>query len=91
VTNCKRGVSSWDIRALQITQKTAWFMVDRIRLAMQDDKTGGKFDGQVEVDETFIGGKYRNIAANGELHLSCNGAHIEEDDASNLPFRHLNS
>jgi transposase-like protein len=62
VTNCKNGVSSWEIhRALEVTQKTAWFMLHRIRLAMQDDETGGKLDGQIEVDETFIGGKSRNM------------------------------
>ena len=43
VTNCKNGVSSWEMhRALGVTQKTAWFMLHRIRLAMQDDLSGGK-------------------------------------------------
>lgn len=64
VTNCKNGVSSWEIhRALQVTQKTAWFMLHRIRLAMQDERTGGKLGGEVEVDETYIGGKARNMHA----------------------------
>lgn len=45
-------------RDLNVTQKTAWFMLHRIRLAMQDEE-GGKLDGEVEVDETFIGGKAR--------------------------------
>lgn len=62
VTNCKNGVSSWEIhRALEVTQKTAWFMLHRIRLAMQDEDSGGKLHGQIEVDETFIGGKSRNM------------------------------
>ncbi len=62
VVNCKNGVSSWEIhRAIKVTQKTAWFMLQRARLAMQDDQTGGKLGGEVEVDETFIGGKARNI------------------------------
>ena len=61
ITNCKNGVSSWEIhRAIGVTQKTAWFMLQRIRLAMQDE-TGGKVGGSVEVDETFIGGKARNM------------------------------
>ena len=62
IANCKNGVSSWEIsRAIGVTQKTAWFMLHRIRLAMQDEETGGKLGGDVEVDETFIGGKSRNM------------------------------
>lgn len=62
ITNCKNGVSSWEIhRAIGVTQKTAWFMLQRIRLAMQDADTGGKLSGDVEVDETYIGGKARNM------------------------------
>jgi transposase-like protein len=62
VTNCKNGVSSWEIhRAIGVTQKTAWFMLQRARLAMQDKETGGKLGGEVEVDETFIGGLSRNM------------------------------
>lgn len=61
IANCKNGVSSWEIhRAIGVTQKTAWFMLQRIRLAMQD-ATGGKLGGTVEVDETYIGGKARNM------------------------------
>src|ERR1700678_1095989 len=62
VVNCKNGVSSWEIhRAMGVTQKTAWFMLQRCRLAMQDELTGGKLAGEIEVDETFIGGKARNM------------------------------
>ncbi|MBL8242531.1 MAG: IS1595 family transposase [Bryobacterales bacterium] len=62
LANCKNGVSSWEIhRALEVTQKTAWFMLQRLRLALQDDMGGGKLGGTVEVDETFIGGKARNM------------------------------
>jgi transposase-like protein len=58
----RNGISSWELhRALGVTQKTAWFMLQRIRLAMQDEKTGGKLHGEVEIDETFIGGKARNM------------------------------
>jgi transposase-like protein len=62
LTGAKNGISSWELhRALGVTQKTAWFMLQRIRLALQDEKTGGKLGGEVEVDETFIGGKARNM------------------------------
>lgn len=63
IANAKNGISSHEIaRALGVTQKTAWFMLQRIRLAMQDDENGGgKLGGDVEVDETFIGGKARNM------------------------------
>jgi transposase-like protein len=61
VTNCKNGVSSCEIaRALNITQKTAWFMDHRIRVAFGME-TPDKFTGEVEADETFIGGKARNM------------------------------
>jgi len=59
VANCKNGISSYEIaRALGVTQKTAWFMAHRIRLAMQTG-TFGKMSGEVEVDETYIGGRAR--------------------------------
>jgi len=61
ICNCKNGISSYEIaRDLGLTQKTAWFLNHRIRAAMQS----GSFDkmtGEVEVDETFIGGKARNM------------------------------
>jgi transposase-like protein len=62
LANCKNGVSSWEIhRAIGVTQKNAWHMLHRIRLAQQDPNTGGKLSGEVEVDETFVGGKARNM------------------------------
>jgi transposase-like protein len=69
IANCKNGVSSYEIaRALGITQKSAWFMLHRIRLTMQTKTTmklgRGNFDSEVEVDETFIGGKARNMHPN---------------------------
>src|SRR5213080_3027343 len=61
IANCKNGISSYEIhRAIKITQKSAWFMMHRIRKAMQTG-TFVKFVGEVEVDETFIGGKARNM------------------------------
>lgn len=61
IANAKNGISSYEIhRALGITQKTAWFVLHRIRLAMQQGSIE-KLSGHVEVDETFIGGKARNM------------------------------
>jgi transposase-like protein len=59
--NSKNGISSHELgRALGVTQKSAWFMLHRIRLAMQN-RTFEMLSGTVEVDETFIGGKARNM------------------------------
>lgn len=61
IANCKNGVSSYEIhRAIGVTQKSAWFLLHRIRLAMQTG-TFEKLGGQVEVDETYIGGLTRNM------------------------------
>jgi transposase-like protein len=63
ITGSKNGISSYELaRALGVTQKTAWFMLSRLRLALQA-KHGGKMSGHVEADETFIGGKARNMHA----------------------------
>jgi transposase-like protein len=63
VVSCKNGVSSYEIhRAIGVTQKTAWFMDHRIRVAL-GMATPDKFSGHVEADETFIGGKARNMHA----------------------------
>jgi transposase-like protein len=64
LANCKNGVSSYEIaKDVGVTQKSAWFMLQRIRLALQGDKPTVKMggSGEVEVDETFIGGKARNM------------------------------
>ncbi len=64
LVNCKNGVSSYEVaRDLGVTQRTAWFMLHRLRKALQSGsmmKMGGG-GGEVEVDETFIGGKARNM------------------------------
>lgn len=61
LANAKNGISSYELgRSIGVTQKTAWFLLHRIRLAMQAED-GGKLGGDVEVDETFIGGKARNM------------------------------
>ena len=57
IANDRNGISSWELhRAVGVTQKTAWYMLHRIRLGMQDNVSGCKLGGEVEVDETFIGG-----------------------------------
>src|SRR5437764_2859102 len=65
IANCKNGISSYELaKDIGVTQKTAWFMLGRIRLAMQRgtfDKPMGQNGGEVEADETYIGGKARNM------------------------------
>ncbi len=73
LTNCKNGVSSYEIgRALKVSQKAAWFMLHRIREAMKNKtlfKLGGS-GGPVEVDETFIGGKAKNMHRDKRIRMS---------------------
>lgn len=61
----KKGISSHQLaRDIKVTQKTAWFMLHRIRYGLgydnKTDKGNGQFTGVVEVDETFVGGKNKN-------------------------------
>ncbi len=64
ICNCKNGISSYELhRNIGVTQKTAWFMLHRIREAMKSgsfDKMGNE-GGPVEVDETFVGGRVKNM------------------------------
>jgi transposase-like protein len=88
LVNCKNGVSSMEIhRALGITQKAAWFMLQRLRLALRDDfygsKLGGKEGAEVEVDETFIGGKARNMHKHRKARLT---GRIDDDKAVVVGF-----
>ncbi len=63
IVNAKNGISSYEIhRAIGITQKSAWFLLHRLRMAMQTG-TFEKLSGQVEADETFVGGKAKNMHA----------------------------
>lgn len=69
IVNCKNGISSYEVaKAIGVTQKSAWFMDHRIRLALMSGSFE-KLSGHVEADETFIGGKARN------MHLSAATAH----------------
>jgi transposase-like protein len=65
----KKDFSSYQLgRAIKVTQRTAWFMLHRIRAVMQTEN-GGPLSGEVEVDETFIGGKERSKHASKRKHL----------------------
>lgn len=82
LSNCKNGISSYEIhRAIGVTQKSAWFMMHRIRLAMHKGSFTTKLGGggkAVEMDESFIGGKARNMhkskrrkmQVRGQAHMS---------------------
>ena len=76
IANSKNGISSHELgRALGVTQKSAWFMLHRIRLAMP---TGSfeKLDGEVEIDESYIGGRARNMhAAERKRKITGRGGH----------------
>src|SRR3984957_2989749 len=65
LVSCKNGISSYEIgRDLGVSQKTAWFMLHRLRLVLKSQNLGFKLRGEgseVEVDETFVGGKMKNM------------------------------
>ena len=62
LVNCKNDISSCEIaRDLGITQKSAWFMMHRLRFALHAGSFDNLLSGEVEADETFIGGKARNM------------------------------
>lgn len=62
VANCKNGISSHELgRAIGVTQKSAWFMLHRVRLAMEAADEAGPFDGPAEADTTYVGGKAENM------------------------------
>ena len=76
IANAKNGISSYELgRSIGVTQKSAWFMLHRIRLAMQDGSIE-KFSGRVEADETFIGGKARNMHANKKTKFQKVRGHV---------------
>lgn len=75
LANSKNGVSSYELaRSIGVTQKTAWFMLSRIRLAMQS-RTFEKLSGDVEADETYIGGRIANMHESKKRRLPRRGGH----------------
>jgi len=79
LVNCKNGVSSYEVhRAIGVTQKSAWFMLHRLRLAMRESSIGFKTklggpESEVEVDETFVGGKKKNMHKDRALRYEQKG------------------
>jgi len=80
LVNCKNGISSYEIsKAVKVTQKSAWFMLQRLRLALQGKPEVGKRtklggpDSEVEVDETFVGGKKKNMHKDKKLRYEQRG------------------
>jgi len=74
VTNCKNGISSYEMaRGLGVTQKTAWFMDHRIRLAMQERNYEPFSGNEIEADETFIGGLARNMHKDKKIKITATG------------------
>lgn len=62
LANCKNGVSSYELhRAIGVTQKTAWFMLHRVRAAIKAKSFNRKLAGVVEADESYIGGLLHNM------------------------------
>ena len=78
LVNCKNGISSMEIhRSLGITQKSAWFMLQRLRTALHNRSFGstakmGGPESEVEVDETFVGGKIQNMHRNAKTKYRVN-------------------
>ncbi|HEX4038062.1 MAG TPA: IS1595 family transposase [Acidobacteriaceae bacterium] len=86
LANCKNGISSYELhRALGVTQKSAWFMLHRIRLAMRMEsgvKMGGPNGGAVESDETFIGGNPKNMHKSRRLAIQRKRSEVADWKAS---------
>jgi transposase-like protein len=74
LTNCKNGISSYEVaKDLGVTQKTAWFMDHRIRKAMQRGSFWTKMEGEIEADESFIGGLARNMHKDKKAKITGTG------------------
>jgi transposase-like protein len=88
LANSKNGISSYEVaRAMGVTQKTAWFMLHRIRLAMQS-KTFGSMKGEVEIDETFIGGRARFMHKSKKARVIKGTGHMSKVAVMGLLQRH---
>jgi transposase-like protein len=71
IANCKNGVSSHELaRTLGVEQRSAWFMLHRIRKAMEIE-AGDKFDGPAEADTTYVGGRAANMHTRRRERIIC--------------------
>lgn len=81
LVNCKNGISSYELgKALGVSQKSAWFMLHRLRLALQE-KTLAKIGGEgstIEADETFVGGRFKNMHASKRARSGRHGGTMEK-------------
>jgi transposase-like protein len=81
LVSCKNGVSSWELhRALGVSQKTAWFMLHRLRVVLKNKKNmgfkmGGPETKGVEIDETFVGGKLKNMHRERRIRFAAESGH----------------
>ena len=91
LVNCKNGISSYEVaKAVGVTQKSAWFMLHRLRLVLKAElyntKLGGNEGGEVEVDESFVGGKLRNMHRSRAMKL----AKVKQELGSENRIHHEN-
>jgi len=71
LANCKNGISSYELaRAIGVTQKSAWFMLHRIRFSMGEQSNTKITGGPAEADECFVGGKPKNMHVSRRLAIS---------------------
>ena len=90
VCNCKNGVSSYEIaRTVGVTQKSAWFMLHRIRAAFKQQASteprSAVRGSEVEVDETWVGGKSINMHKERRLRYQASGGHHGKDRCHGHP------
>lgn len=89
ITSRKKGISSIQLaKDIQITQKTAWYMLHKIRCGFK--YVGEKLDGEVELDETFVGGKNKNRHSKGKIRNARGRSHIDKEPVMGMLQRDPN-